>query len=54
MLALGSGKSGSCSRPETKTEPAKGKIYPESVGYFVNQGSNFVFHFASHSTNSDF
>ena len=32
ILTLGSGQSSSCSRPQTKTEPAKGKINPESWG----------------------
>jgi hypothetical protein len=32
MLTLGSGKSGRCSRPETKTDWAKEKINPESRG----------------------
>jgi hypothetical protein len=32
MLTLGSGKSGSCSLPETKTELAKDKINPEYKG----------------------
>lgn len=32
VAALGSGKSGRCSGPETKTEAAKGKINPEFRG----------------------
>jgi hypothetical protein len=32
MLTLGSVSSGHCSSPQTKTEPAKGKINPESAG----------------------
>jgi hypothetical protein len=32
MLTLSSSSSSSCSRPQTKAEPAKGKINPESIG----------------------
>jgi hypothetical protein len=38
MLTLGLGKSGRCSCPETRTEPAREKIYIEFVG-IVNQFS---------------
>jgi hypothetical protein len=39
MLTLGLGKSGRCSRPETRTEPAREKIYIEFVG-IINQFSH--------------
>jgi hypothetical protein len=32
MLTLSLGQSSSCLCPQTKTEPAKGKINPESMG----------------------
>jgi hypothetical protein len=38
MLTLSSGESSSCSRSQTKTEPAKGKINPMSMG-IMNQSS---------------
>jgi hypothetical protein len=40
MLRLYSGKSSSCSRLETKTEPAKEKINPESIGIKIIIKSN--------------
>jgi hypothetical protein len=40
LLTLSSGKSGRCSPPETKTEPAREKVHIEFVG-IVDQFSLF-------------